>query len=203
MKGLVTGLLLIFVVASVVFLIAKESTDKDINADSSSDVITTSENTPEIDTQSDSAETTRRIADTFNQRGDISVKMPDETENVIDEPQNIGAKKLIAYYFHISRRCYSCVRMQELSQIAIEEGFAKEIESGLVEYKTVNLDPQENRHYLKQFNLTNPTVIIVIEEIGAYGEYENLTRVWQLYNNPDAFIEYIQTETKKLMDKHL
>ncbi|MDD5430443.1 MAG: hypothetical protein PHE97_06995, partial [Candidatus Omnitrophica bacterium] len=48
--------------------------------------------------------------------------------------------KVIAYYFHGSFRCVTCINMEKYSREAIEANFKDALDSGKLEFKAVNVE---------------------------------------------------------------
>jgi len=102
--------------------------------------------------------------------------------------------KVVAYYFHTTARCVSCKKIEAYSQEAIETGFADQIKDGTLRFESVNIDEQENKHFVSDYQLYTKSVIICNMEDGRQKEWKNLTKVWQLIRNKDEFIKYVQDE---------
>jgi hypothetical protein len=116
-----------------------------------------------------------------------STEMPADT-TVSGDPQ------VIAYYFHTTGRCVSCKKIEAYSQEAIETGFADQIKDGTLRFESVNIDKQENKHFVGDYQLYTKSVVICNMEDGKQKEWKNLTKVWQLIRNKDEFVKYVQDE---------
>jgi len=109
--------------------------------------------------------------------------------------------KVVAYYFHGTRRCYSCKKIEAYSVEAIEEGFKEQLASGELEFHSVNVDEDQNRHYTKDYQLYTKSLVVSKLEKGKETEWKNLTKVWQLYRNKEKFIQYMQDEIKAYLEE--
>jgi hypothetical protein len=65
----------------------------------------------------------------------------------------------------------------------------------------VNLEIAENEHFIDDFQLSARTVVLERIVDGKRGEYFNFHRVWELVNDREAYIEYMQTEAEKFMNR--
>ena len=108
---------------------------------------------------------------------------------------------VIAYYFHGTRRCVSCKKIEAYSQVAIEEGFADEIKSGQLEFHAINYDEKENKHYIKDYELYTKSLIISKFRGVEETEWKNLTKVWELLGNKEKFLHYVRKETRAFLEK--
>jgi glutaredoxin len=102
--------------------------------------------------------------------------------------------KVIAYYFYSTRRCPSCKKIEAYSREAIENRFVNELKTGQLEWTTINTDKDENEHYVEDYQLYTKSLIIVNMKDSIQTEWKNLDKIWQLLNNKDYFIEYVQFE---------
>ena len=128
----------------------------------------------------------------------VAEKAADTTEAV--KPAEV-TDKIVAYYFHGTRRCPSCLRIEAYSNEAIENGFADEIDSGVVEWRLVNYDEDGNKHYLDDYQLYTKSVILSHVVDGKEVKWKNLDKVWTLLGDKEKFVSYVQTETRAFMSE--
>lgn len=102
--------------------------------------------------------------------------------------------ELIAYYFHTTARCVSCKKIEAYATEAIETGFAEAIKAGTLKFESVNIDEDENKHFIKDFQLYTKSVVVCDMDNGELKEWKNLTKVWQLLGDKDEFVRYVQDE---------
>jgi hypothetical protein len=102
-------------------------------------------------------------------------------------------------YFHGNMRCSTCKKIEALSREAIETGFPGELKSGRLEFQAVNIDLPENEHFVRDFRLTNRSLVIVKVSGGRAEKWENLMRVWEYVGDKVQFIGYVQSETRKFL----
>ena len=107
--------------------------------------------------------------------------------------------RIIVYYFHGTHRCSTCLRMEEYSKEAIESFFAKELKEGVIEFKPVNTDTAENRHFIQDFQLYTRSLVLVRYDGDHLTKYENLTDIWSFSSNRTKFHLYVKNELEKFM----
>lgn len=73
-------------------------------------------------------------------------------------------KKVDVYYFHFTRRCVTCVAVENESKKAIEELYADKIKTGEVTFHEVNLDLEEGKKIAQELNRNGQGLIVVSEE---------------------------------------
>ena len=108
--------------------------------------------------------------------------------------------KIIAYYFHGNARCKTCLMIELYALEALEAGFPEALESGEIEFLSVNLEITENEHFIDDFQLAARTVVLERIVDGERKDYLNLHRVWELVKDREAYVTYVQDETEKFMN---
>lgn len=108
--------------------------------------------------------------------------------------------EIIAYYFHGNFRCATCRKLEAYSKEAITKGFAGELETGQLIWKTVNTDEKENKHFNEDFQLVTKSVVLVEYRNGEVTRFENLKLVWQLVGDEDGFIRYVRNQTRTFLE---
>jgi len=119
---------------------------------------------------------------------------------VFAEPQaaapNPGPHKVIAYYFHTNTRCSTCVKIEQYSHEAIEQGFPEELKNGTLEMRVVNYEQPEHRHFIQDYKLVSKSLVLVNMVNGKQTKWTNLKLVWQLTGHKDAFLNYVRKEVR-------
>jgi len=116
-----------------------------------------------------------------------------------ETPPTEQGQKVIAYYLHGTARCYTCRLIESYTAEAIKTGFPKEIEDGKLEWKVINMETSENKHFMNDYKLYTKSVVISKLNEGTETNWKNLDRIWSLTRNKANFIAYIQDETRKML----
>lgn len=161
-KTIATFALLAFVIASVVFLVAKES-----------------RRSPSVAASSTGAAVPAR--DMGSGTGGAPTGRPIGREPTV-----------IAYYFHGNFRCASCVKIEALSRKAVTEGFPEELRSGRLEFREVNVDEAQNQHFIVKYQLSSQSLILVEVRDGRQIRWQNMEKVWTLLDSEKEFIPYVR-----------
>jgi hypothetical protein len=112
-----------------------------------------------------------------------------------------GAHKVIAYYFHTNTRCSTCIKIEQFSHEAIEQGFPEELKNGALEMRVINYEQAENRHFMQDYKLVSKSLVLVNMVDGKQAEWTNLKMVWQLTGRKDAFLNYVRKEVRNYLAK--
>ncbi len=121
----------------------------------------------------------------------------------LDSPQSqaaVSQKKTIVYYFHGNMRCRTCNKIEAYTKEAITAGFAKELAAGSLEIRVVNTDKSENEHFIKDFQLTNRSVVLALSHEDKVEKWKNLDRIWLLVRKKENFQSYIEEETRTFIE---
>lgn len=102
----------------------------------------------------------------------------------------------VVYYFHGTRRCATCRKLEEYTNEAIMTAFAEDIKAGTIVWRTINTDEPESEHYVKDYVLSTKSVVLSAVTGGTETRWKNLPRIWELVGDKAAYIAYIQDEIK-------
>ena len=118
---------------------------------------------------------------------------PGQAENAADPP------RFIATYFYTNIRCPSCVTIEQLTEETIKSEFAVQLDSGLLAWRTININEEGNFHFVKDYSLITKSVIISEHENGEEVRWKNLNKVWELLGEEEEFARYLKEEITAFM----
>ncbi|MFP4521135.1 MAG: nitrophenyl compound nitroreductase subunit ArsF family protein [Fibrobacterota bacterium] len=119
----------------------------------------------------------------------ISAAKSEETESAVD-----------VYLFHGSYRCRSCNLMEELTLEVIDERLAREKKNGSVRFSHVNVEKDENRHFIDKYKISSISIIVSKKSGGKETKWKNLDKVWTLLGNNEKFKEYVLAEIETYLE---
>jgi hypothetical protein len=105
---------------------------------------------------------------------------------------------LIVYYFHGNMRCRNCMAFEQYTRDAMDEFFAEKMREGKLIYKVMNVDDNENEHFISDYSLTTKSVVLVKFTDGKEVKWKNLDEIWKLVANKKQFINYIKSEVNSM-----
>ena len=106
-----------------------------------------------------------------------------------------GATPFVAYYFHSTRRCPTCRKIEAQAQEAVQTGFAEELKQGRLAWRPVNLEEPGNEHFAAEYKVTGSSLVIAEVKDGKPVRFAKLDKTWNLVHNKPAFLDYVATET--------
>jgi hypothetical protein len=83
------------------------------------------------------------------------------------------------------------MRIERLTRECVERNFAPEIQSGRIQFRTVNLDGPGNEHFIQDYRLISKTVIVSDLAKGQEVRWENLQDVWTKQKDENSFEAYV------------
>ena len=111
-----------------------------------------------------------------------------------------GIPKVIVYYFHGNVRCATCMKLEAYAHEAVETGFADALASGKLEWQVINVDESAGAHYVTDYDLVTRSVVISKMQGGHEITWRNLDEIWDLVSDKTAYLEYVQTNIREIMD---
>lgn len=172
-SSIVTALLLGFVGVSVAYLVVEESSSTSV-------------------AELESAET----AD-----AGVASDIPSDAKMAHSGTDRRIEHKVTAYYFHRTKRCTTCLKIESLAAAALKDGFPEALASGVLEWRTANLEEPINEHFVTDFDLTSSALVLVDTWNGRQTKWVELGDVWDLYDDEPAYAAYVRRETAAYLEE--
>lgn len=109
-----------------------------------------------------------------------------------------GSEKIEVFVFHATQRCISCINIGKYTKSVIEEKFPKELKSGKIIFKEVNIDLPENFNMAKDYGVSGSALYINAIKDGK-DNHEEDTTVWRLVTNEAQMKSYFEAKLRKLL----
>jgi hypothetical protein len=71
------------------------------------------------------------------------------------------SNQVAVYYFHFTRRCNTCMAVEENSRKAVEELYPEQVKSGEYTFKAVNLDEESSKEIAKELGVSMQALLVV------------------------------------------
>ncbi len=179
-------MLIIFVVVSLGVLAYKEFSPK--SESNAIDVTATKVDTVAVSGESVPAPEPRPSKEPVTKQKE---KAPSSLTDV--KAQNF---RVIAYYFHGTFRCSTCRTIEEYSQDAVQMYFAKELGNGRLEFRPVDVEEPENKHFIQDYQLVTRSLVLSLVSDGKEMKWKNLPDVWKLVRDKEKFFQYVKDEVE-------
>ena len=129
---------------------------------------------------------------------DSGVVIKTSTETISLAQQN---PPVMAYYFHRTMRCPTCLAIEAAAERTIERSFADQIAEEKLIWMAINLDEPEGKAFKKEFELSASTLVLSKAGSDNQIKYKKLEKVWQFIGDPIKFESYLQNEVKQFLDE--
>jgi hypothetical protein len=174
-----TILLLLFVVASVVTLVAKEVIHRETGEPSQGESSTTE---PSMREPSTTGTSTSAIPLT------------------IVTGRAEGVCRVVACYFHNTVRCATCLQIEQAARETVEKTFPAELASGRLTWMAMNMEAEGHRAYATLFDMAMPTLVLIRVDGDVIAEWAPLENTWGLIHNLDRFSMYITDNVRGFLE---
>ncbi len=111
-----------------------------------------------------------------------------------------GETQAVAYYFHGTVRCETCLKIEKEARDIISGRFAGEMASGRLLFTAVNYDLPENAHFWRDYKLPCPSLVLVRKQHGSDQDWKLLGQTWELVQIPPRLHQYIEEEVTKFLE---
>lgn len=102
----------------------------------------------------------------------MSGMIPEVFVQVDTKAQSKSMASIDVYYFHATRRCYTCNNVENQSKAALEKLYPKEIEAGSIVFHSVNFEETEGEAMMKQLKVSGQALLVVKGDQRDHGNTE-------------------------------
>jgi hypothetical protein len=109
------------------------------------------------------------------------------------------ADRVDVVYFHRTQQCYSCRYAEERTLYTVETYFADELGSGNVTFQSIDVQDEANADIVEKYGAYGSQLFINTLKDGT-DHIEQVTDVWLVLGNDDAFIEIVKGKIEKSLN---
>ncbi len=117
-----------------------------------------------------------------------------EKKAVLADNAIVKDRKVEVLYFHTNARCYSCKKIEEYTKKALQLYFDNQLKSGRLIFKSVNIEEDNNRHYVQDYKLFSKSVVLVDKLNGKQVKWKKLAKIWRYIRKQHKFLMYTKKE---------
>ncbi len=123
-----------------------------------------------------------------------------QAKPVVAQEEAMPGRKVIAFYFHRTQRCHTCLTMEAYAEQALKDGFSEALESGVVEWRAVNVEEPEHEHFVKEYELYSSELVMVETEGGQVTRSKKLKQIWDLVGDERKFKTFVRDEAQVYLE---
>jgi hypothetical protein len=110
-------------------------------------------------------------------------------------------RTVVAYSFHGTLRCTTCIQVEQGAEAAIRGDFAKDLVDGSLAWRSVNIRLPENRHFAAAYDVASRGLVLVEYLGGRPRKWRNLSLAAELVRaDPATFRRYVTAEVRAFLD---
>lgn len=109
--------------------------------------------------------------------------------------------QVIAYYFHGTQRCKTCLQIEASAKETIELNFPDELKDGRLVWKSIDFDEPANEHYTTDYQLLSSSLILVEFRDGKQTRWRNMEQVWELVWEKELYANYVRDGVSQFLGK--
>ena len=190
MKGIVTVTLLVFVVVSVAYMAVGQRGDGNVAA-TNAEVAETAAIEPTQNIADDDVGMLDRA-----EHAESRAAAANPTSEAVAAPQapTKAPRRVIAYYFHRTQRCHTCLTMEAYARAALEEDLSDALQSGELQFRSVNVDEPANEHFVNEYELYTSALVMVEMEGTEVKRSKKLEQIWDLVGDEWKFKTFVRDE---------
>ncbi|HNW56841.1 MAG TPA: nitrophenyl compound nitroreductase subunit ArsF family protein [Bacteroidales bacterium] len=109
--------------------------------------------------------------------------------------QTVSSSKVSVYYFHFTRRCATCMAVEENARKAIEALYPNEVKSGDYSFTSLNLDEASTKDLANKLGVGGQTLLVVRGD----KKIDITSAAWMAAHNSDKMKEEIKSGINKVL----
>ena len=115
--------------------------------------------------------------------------------------EQIEHPTVIAYYFHRTVRCTTCLAIEANARRVIDEDFSQQVAEGRLIWIPYNLDEPDGKGIQEEFGVFGSTLVLSRVDGGNNTEYKKLEKVWDFIGDSVKFDNYVRTEVQQFLNE--
>ena len=109
--------------------------------------------------------------------------------------QTVNSPKVSVYYFHFTRRCATCMAVEENARKAVEALYPNEVKSGEYSFTALNLDEASTKGIADKLGVGGQTLLVV----RADKKIDITSAAWLSAHDPDKMKVEIKSGIEKVL----
>lgn len=109
------------------------------------------------------------------------------------EPDKVGGDKVEVIYFHFSRRCVTCLAVENKTREALIALYPEEFSTGKITFASVNLEEDKNKDIIDRAKATGQALLVI-----SGNDRKDLTTEAFLYANNN--FDKLKEAVRKVVD---
>jgi hypothetical protein len=109
--------------------------------------------------------------------------------------QTVNSAKVSVYYFHFTRRCATCMAVEENAHKAVEALYPNEVKSGEYSFTSLNLDEASTKGIADKLGVGGQTLLVVRGD----KKIDITSAAWLSAHDPDKMKVELKSGIEKVL----
>jgi len=110
------------------------------------------------------------------------------------------SKKLDVIYFHATRRCATCMAIEQNTKKALETYFPSQLKSGTIKMLVINIDEEKNQAMAEKYEATGSALFLTLVSHGKELKTDMSDDAFSFArSNPEKFMSKLRDKINELM----
>ncbi len=101
---------------------------------------------------------------------------------------------VVVVNFHTATRCEACRQIGTEAEKVVETSNGDGLKSGRMQWRVINYEAPENKHFIQEYGLTTSTIVVTRREGGRDVEWQRLDGVWEHVFDGPAMRGYLKEQ---------
>jgi len=98
--------------------------------------------------------------------------------------------KLLIYYFHVTHRCNTCIKIENTTKKILDTYYSKELKKGIIIFQSINCELPENKNLVDKYQAYGATLAFTPIIQGKEAGIDDQTSfAFSKINNEEVFTE--------------
>lgn len=115
-------------------------------------------------------------------------------------PATQPAHQVVAYYFHGTHRCTTCLTIERLAAETLHEQFAGALASGTLVWQAVNMEEAAHEHFAQEYQLVTSSLVLVDRLGDRQRAWQLVSEVWDLVDDEPAFKKLVAERVRAYLE---
>lgn len=111
-------------------------------------------------------------------------------------PNETSRSKVVVYYLHTTARCPSCLKIEAYTAAEVTGPLAGPLAAGKLEWQVLNVEEPQNEHFVDDYKLFTKSVVVSEVVNGKEIRWKRLDKVWDYLGDQQAFMKYVDDEVR-------
>lgn len=109
-------------------------------------------------------------------------------------------QKLDVIYFHATRRCPTCVAIEENTRKTLDTWFSNQLKNGTIKLTVINVDEDKNKAIAEKYEATGSALFLTKTSNGKESKNDMTDFAFSYArNNPDKFMTGLKDKINELL----